>query len=101
MDKEGFQTYKKDLYKVINFLLLTQDSIPERTVMQVLPIAGAFLVEPKLKEEFLSPDEIRKREEALAAAKAWQEATGKLDATDAITRIKETVSIAPDDSYSL
>ena len=30
-----------------------------------------------MKEEFLSPEELRKREEALAAAKAWEEATEK------------------------
>eukprot|EP00090_Calanus_glacialis_P014120 TRINITY_DN22780_c0_g1_i3.p1 TRINITY_DN22780_c0_g1~~TRINITY_DN22780_c0_g1_i3.p1 ORF type:complete len:151 (+),score=41.96 TRINITY_DN22780_c0_g1_i3:76-528(+) len=78
-----------------------QDDIPERSVMQVLPIQGMFTVEKKLKEEFLSPEELRKREEALAAAKAWEEATEKTDPNASSIRIMETVSIAPDDSISL
>merc|ERR1711970_150006 len=78
-----------------------QDSIPERTVMQVLPIQGMFIVEPKLKEEFLPPEEIRKREEALVAAKAWEEATGKTETNASSIKIRETVAIAPEDSVSL
>ena len=61
----------------------------------------AFIQEKKLKEEFLSPEELRKREEALAAAKAWEEATEKTDPNAFSIRIMETVSIAPDDSISL
>ena len=65
-------------------------------------ISFAFIQEKKLKEEFLSPEELRKREEALAAAKAWEEATGKKTDPNAHSiRIMETVSIAPDDSISL
>eukprot|EP00092_Neocalanus_flemingeri_P083993 GFUD01105478.1.p1 GENE.GFUD01105478.1~~GFUD01105478.1.p1 ORF type:complete len:150 (+),score=44.50 GFUD01105478.1:48-497(+) len=75
-----------------------QGDIPERVVMQVLPIQGMFIVEQKLKEEFISPEELRKREEALAAAKAWEEATGKTDHNASSIKIMETVSIAPEDS---
>merc|ERR1712087_818366 len=42
-------------------LFCQKDNIPERMVMQVLPIQGLFIVEKNnLKEEFLSPEEIRK-----------------------------------------
>jgi hypothetical protein len=58
--------------------------------------------EKKLKEEFISPEELRKREEALAAAKAWEEASGKTDQNaSSRIRIMETVSIAPEDSISI
>ena len=57
--------------------------------------------DPKVKEEFISPEELRKREEALAAAKAWDEATGKTDNNASSIKIMETVSIAPEDCVSL
>jgi len=83
-------------------LFCPQDSAPVKSVMQVLPIQGMFIVEPKAaKEEFLSEEELRKREEAAAAARAWQEATGTGDKKESTTRIMETVSIAPDDSISI
>jgi len=69
--------------------------------MQVLPIQGMFIVDPKVKEEFISPEEARKREEALAAAKAWEEATAKTDTTGLCMKIMQTVSIAPEDSVCL
>ena len=86
--------------------------------MQVLPIQGMFIVviiscniihdygvimlqEKKSKEEYLSPEELKKREEALAAAKAWEEATAKTDINATSIKIRETVSIAPEDCVSL
>merc|ERR1712183_1008999 len=79
-----------------------QDDIPERMVMQVLPIQGMFIVEPKFKEEeFISPEELKKREEALANAKAWEEASEKNDMNASSIKIRETVSIAPEDSKSI
>jgi len=78
-----------------------QDDIPERMVMQVLPIQGMFIVEPKKKDEFLSPDELRKREEAEAAARAWKEATMRTDSLQSTIRIRETCEIAPDDCITL
>jgi len=78
-----------------------KDDIPERMVMQVLPIQGMFIVDPKKKDEFLSPEELKKREEAEAAARAWQEATLKIDSTSSCIKIRETCEIAPDDTYSL
>ena len=58
--------------------------------------------EPKLKEEeFISPEELKKSEEALANAKAWEEASEKTDMNAASIKIRETVSIAPEDSKSI
>ena len=58
--------------------------------------------EPKLKEEeFISPEELKKREEALANAKAWEEASEKNDMNASSIKIRETVSIAPEDSKSI
>ena len=58
--------------------------------------------EPKLKEEeFISPEELKKREEALANAKAWEEASEKTDMNASSFKIRETVSIAPEDSKSI
>merc|ERR1712045_448144 len=75
-------------------LFCQKDNIPERMVMQVLPVQGLFIVdEKKQKEEFLSPEEIRKREEAEAAARAWKEATQKIDCLASSIRIRETVEI--------
>ena len=101
-------------------ILLLQDNIPERTVMQVLPIQGLFIVvyisswiyltetetiklqeKTNLKEEFLSPEEIRKREEAAAAARAWKEATQQIDCLASSIKIREAVEIAPEDSITL
>ena len=71
-------------------------------VMQVLPIEGLFRVESKnLKEEFLSPEEIQKREDAAAAALAWQEATQRTDCLASSIKIRETMEIAPMDSITL
>ena len=55
----------------------------------------------KPKDEFLSPEDMKKREEALAAARAWEEATAKTDINANSIKIRETVSIAPEDSVSL
>ena len=57
--------------------------------------------EPKLKEEFISPEELKKREEALANAKAWEEASEKTNMIASSFKIRETVSIAPEDSKSI
>ena len=54
-----------------------------------------------LKEEFLSPEEIRKREEAAAAAMAWKEATQQIDCLASSIKIREAVEIAPEDSITL
>ena len=87
-------------------------------VMQVLPIQGLFIVvkyqlnitstemiklqeKTNLKEEFLSPEEIRKREEAAAAARAWKEATQQIDCLASSIKIREAVEIAPEDSITL
>jgi len=78
-----------------------QDDIPERMVMQVLPIQGLFIMDKKSKDEFLSPEDLKKREEAAAAARAWEEATAKTDINANSIKIRETVSIAPEDSVSL
>merc|ERR1711973_31984 len=78
-----------------------KDDIPERMVMQGLPIQGMFIVDPIKKDEFLSPEELKKREEAETAARAWQEATLKIDSTSSCIKIRETCEIAPDDTYSL
>ena len=86
--------------------------------MQVLPIQGLFIVvkyqlnitstemiklqeKTNLKEEFLSPEEIRKREEAAAAARAWKEATQQIDCLASSIKIREAVEIAPEDSITL
>merc|ERR1711942_471967 len=69
-----------------------QDDIPERMVMQVLPIQGLFIMDKKSKDEFLSPEDLKKREE---------EATAKTDINANSIKIRETVSIAPEDSVSL
>ena len=86
--------------------------------MQVLPIEGMFIVvskkvyllllakvvlsqEPKKKDEFLTADEIKRREEMEAAARAWQEATMKTDINSSSIKIRECVEIAPNDTYTL
>jgi len=69
--------------------------------MQVLPIQGLFIMDKKSKDEFLSPEDLKKREEAAAAARAWEEATAKTDINANSIKIRETVSIAPEDSVSL
>merc|ERR1712156_489289 len=63
-------------------LFCQKDNIPERTVMQVLPIRGLFIVEKtNLKEE---------------AALAWKEATQQIDCLASSIKIRETVEIAPE-----
>ena len=57
--------------------------------------------EPKAKDEHISPEELKKREEALAAAKAWQEAMEKNESKSSNMRIKETVSIIPENSICI
>jgi len=69
--------------------------------MQVLPVQGLFKVDPELKEVFLSPEEIKKREDAAAAAQAWQEATQRIDCLASSIKIRETMEIAPEDSITL
>ena len=84
--------------------------------MLVLPIQGMFIMvrilgdhtlhkiilqEKKSKDEFLSPENLKKHVEALGAAKAWEEATAKIDINANSIKIRETVSIAPEDSVSL
>merc|ERR1711990_668459 len=81
-------------------LFCLKDDIPERMVMQVLPIQGLFLREPQ-KEEFLSPEELRKREEAEAAAQAWREATEKSDCLASSIKVRESMEIAPVESITL
>merc|ERR1711942_283089 len=78
-----------------------QDDIPERMVMQVLPIQGLFIMEQKSKDEYISPEELKKREEALAATKAWQEAMEKNENKTSNIRVKETVSIIPENSICI
>jgi len=55
----------------------------------------------KSKDEFLSPEDLKKHKEALGSAKAWEEATAKTDINPNSIKIRETVSIAPEDSVSL
>ena len=57
--------------------------------------------EPKKKDEFLSPEELKRREEMEAAARAWQEATMRTDSMASCIKIRETCEIAPDDVYTL
>ena len=60
-----------------------------------------LLEDPELNEVFLSPEEIKKREDAAAAAQAWQEATQRIDCLASSIKIRETVEIAPEDSITL
>merc|ERR1712226_1664437 len=69
------QLYCRNCYEA-NFVN-REDDIPDRTVMQVLPIGGNFYKEPKpVVPEILSEEELRKRREAEEAAKAWQRQQG-------------------------
>jgi len=92
------QLYCKNCYemKFVN----TEDDIPDRTVMQVLPIGGNFFKEPKPVEP-ISEEELRKRREAEDAARAWNEAVGGAASQDKGMRVSEACSIAPGDTYCI
>jgi len=94
------QLYCRTCYED-NFLI-KEDVIPDRTVMQVLPIQGNFIVEPKPVQEDLSPEELKRRKEAEEAARAWEEASrgGYLTNFHGV-KISETCAIAPDDTYCI
>eukprot|EP00092_Neocalanus_flemingeri_P059460 GFUD01071077.1.p1 GENE.GFUD01071077.1~~GFUD01071077.1.p1 ORF type:complete len:152 (+),score=52.64 GFUD01071077.1:28-456(+) len=69
---------------------------PEKKKMQVLPVQGVFKVKPKpVVEEGPTPEEIKQKEMAEAAAKAWEEATAigaNVIKTSAV-RIEEVLSM--------
>merc|ERR1712010_73614 len=79
-----------------------KDECPEKTVMQVLPIQGTFIVEPKInKDEFMTPEELQRRKDMEEAARAWNEAILKTDSGSNTIKIKEACMIAPDDCISI
>merc|ERR1711971_1150581 len=80
-----------------------EDDIPDKMVMQVLPIQGTFIVEPKpVIPSHLSAEELQKLKDAENAARAWSEAMGlnggKLGAG---VRVMEACTITPEGSYSI
>jgi len=80
-----------------------EDDIPDKTVMQVLPIQGTFIVEAKPAiPSHLSPEELQKMKDAEEAARAWAEAVGSSGGKlGAGVRVMEACTITPIDSFSL
>merc|ERR1711962_1208419 len=98
LNEHNKKLYCRNCYE--DTFLDKDDDIPDRTVMQVLPREGAFIVEPKPVNNNLSPEELQRRKEAEEAAKAWAEASGGGYMSDFhAVKIKETCAIAPDDTY--
>jgi len=95
------QLYCKHCYE-LKFAPM-EDDIPDKMVMQVLPIQGTFIVEPKpVIPSHLSAEELQKLKDAEDAARAWSEAMGSNGSKlGAGVRVMEACTITPEDSYSI
>lgn len=80
-----------------------EDNPPDKIVMQVLPIQGMFIVEPKPVVPFsLSPEELKKIKDAEECKKNWEEAMGISGSKDGRgMRVSEACTIATDDTYCI